>query len=138
MELNHDIKGAENCPDFPSLYIRPQPSSIEDLGVPKGFLAELALKHAFYLDVLVLKGLAERMKVNLAIITECRNTLSGTSYWKPGEPNLARKRAVSWAGQSVCPHGRKRARRLKPWSMTAMWGRFRFPWKIIGNRSGPN
>ena len=54
-------------PDQPSLFIRPQPSSIEDLGVPKGFLAELALKHAFYLDVFGLKSLADRMKVNLAI-----------------------------------------------------------------------
>ena len=62
-------------PDQPSLFIRPQPSSIEDLGVPKGFLAELALKHAFYLDVFGLKSLADRMKVNLAIINELSEQL---------------------------------------------------------------
>ena len=55
MELSAVQKDDENCPDRPSLCIRPQPSSIEDLGVPKGFLAELALKHAFYLDVFGLK-----------------------------------------------------------------------------------
>ena len=57
------------------MFIRPQPSSIEDLGVPKGFLAELALKHAFYLDVFGLKSLADRMKVNLAIINELSEQL---------------------------------------------------------------
>jgi predicted ATPase with chaperone activity len=75
MELSAVRKDEENCPDHPSLNIRPQPSKIEDLGVPKGFLAELALKHAFYLDVFVLNGLAERMKVNLAIITELSEQL---------------------------------------------------------------
>jgi hypothetical protein len=70
MELTAIQRDYENCPDFPSSYVRSQPSSTEDLGVPKGFLAELALKHAFYLDVFGLKNLADRMKVNLAIITE--------------------------------------------------------------------
>ena len=70
MELTAIQRDYENCPDFPSSYIRPQPSSMEDLKVPKGFLAELALKHAFYLDVFGLKNLADRMKVNLAIVTE--------------------------------------------------------------------
>ena len=55
MELSAIQKDDENYPDHPSPFIRPQPSSIGDLGVPKGFLAELALKHAFYLDVFVLK-----------------------------------------------------------------------------------
>ena len=75
MELTAIHKDYENYPDHPSLFIRPQPSSIEDLGVPKGFLAELALKHAFYLDVFGLKALADRMKVNLAIITDLSENL---------------------------------------------------------------
>jgi predicted ATPase with chaperone activity len=78
VELSTTRKEEENCPDQdqPSLYIRPQPSSIEDLGVPRGFLAELALKQAYYLDVFILKDLADRMKVNLAIITEVSEQLT--------------------------------------------------------------
>jgi hypothetical protein len=75
MELTAIQKDFENYPDYPSLFIRPQPSSIDDLGLPKGFLAELAVKHAFYLDVFGLKNLADRMKVNLAIITELSENL---------------------------------------------------------------
>lgn len=75
MELSTVEKEFENRPDCPSLCVRPQPSSIEDLGVPRGFLAELALKHAFYLDVFGLKSLADRMKVNLAIINELSEQL---------------------------------------------------------------
>ena len=75
MELSAVQKDYEHYPVSPPLCIRPQPSSIEDLGVPKGFLADLALKHAFYLDVFGLKNLADRMKVNLAIITELAENL---------------------------------------------------------------
>ena len=55
MELTAIQKDYENCPDFPSSYIRPQPSSIEDLGVPKGFLAELALEACLLFGCLRLK-----------------------------------------------------------------------------------
>ena len=51
MELAAIQEDDGRYPDHLSPCIRPQPSSIEDLGVPKGFLAEIALKHAFYLDV---------------------------------------------------------------------------------------
>jgi hypothetical protein len=51
------------------VYFRPQPSSLEDLGMPDVFLAQLALKHAFFIDVFTFKNLADRLKVNLAIIS---------------------------------------------------------------------
>jgi hypothetical protein len=76
MELTASEEDSGNYPDHPSPCIRPQPSSIEDLGVPEGFLADLALKHAFYLDVFGLKDLADRMKVNLAIITGLSENLT--------------------------------------------------------------
>ena len=75
MELSAIQTDDENYPGHQSRCTRPQPSSIGDLGVPKGFLAELALKHAFYLDVFGLKELADRMKVNLAIITDLAENL---------------------------------------------------------------
>jgi hypothetical protein len=53
----------------PPAFFRPQPSSLEDLRIPDVFLAQLALKHAFFIDVFTFKGLANRMKVNLAIIS---------------------------------------------------------------------
>jgi hypothetical protein len=54
----------------PPVNFRPQPSSLEDLGIPEVFLAQLALKHAFFIDVFTLKSLADRLKVNPAIISQ--------------------------------------------------------------------
>ncbi len=54
----------------------PQPTSINDLGLPEMFLAQLILKHCFYLDTFTLKDLYERLKLHTAIITQILD------YWR--------------------------------------------------------
>jgi len=53
----------------PPAFFRPQPSSLEDLRIPDVFLAQLALKHAFFIDGFTLRGLVDRLKVNLGIVS---------------------------------------------------------------------
>ena len=42
---------------------RPQPQSPDELGLPEIFLANLTLKHAFFLDVFQLADLSDRLKL---------------------------------------------------------------------------
>jgi predicted ATPase with chaperone activity len=54
----------------------PQPSSINDLGLGEMFVAQLILKHCFFLDAFTLKDLNERAKLHTAIITKILD------YWR--------------------------------------------------------
>ena len=116
MELTAIEKDYENYPNCPPSFIRPQPSSIDDLGVPKGFLVELAMKHAFYLDVFVLKNLADRMKVNLAIITELKEDLVRDKLLEArGVESRQDKSSFMGLRKPVCPdRGRETAGRQSP------------------------
>jgi hypothetical protein len=48
---------------------RPFPRSFQDLGLPEIFLANLLLKHAFFMDVFYLADLTERLKLSHNIVT---------------------------------------------------------------------
>jgi len=54
----------------------PPPSSINDLGLGEMFVAQLILKHCFFLDAFTLKDLTERLKLHTAIITKILD------YWR--------------------------------------------------------
>jgi hypothetical protein len=51
------------------------PESLQDLGLPQIFLAQLTLKHCFYLGVFTLGDLVERLKVSAGIISQVLDSL---------------------------------------------------------------
>ena len=50
------------------------PQSLEDLNLPPIFLAQLALKLCFFLDIFMLGDLAEPLKVSASIISKVLDT----------------------------------------------------------------
>lgn len=60
--------------------LRPLPQSLEDLGLPEIFLANLTLKHAFYLDVFQLGDLSERLKLPPSILSQILEYLRRERY----------------------------------------------------------
>ncbi|MBW1991455.1 MAG: hypothetical protein JRI59_04950 [Deltaproteobacteria bacterium] len=46
---------------------RPLPQSLQELGLPEIFLANLTLKHCFFLEVFYLAELTERIKLSATI-----------------------------------------------------------------------
>lgn len=56
------------------------PQSLEELGLPPIFLAQLALKHCFFLDVFILGDLVERLKVSASIISKILDYLKKEKY----------------------------------------------------------
>ncbi|RLA88624.1 MAG: ATPase [Deltaproteobacteria bacterium] len=63
-----------------ALPYRPLPQTIDDLKVPDIFLANLVLKHCFYLDVFKLADLEERLKLSIPIIMELLDYLNRQKY----------------------------------------------------------
>ena len=59
---------------------RPLPQSMHDLGVPEIFLANLTLKHCFYLDTFYLAELADRLKLSTTILTQLMDYLRKEKY----------------------------------------------------------
>ena len=56
------------------------PQSLEDLGLPPIFLAQLTLKHCFFLDVFLLGDLVERLKISASIISRILDYLKKEKY----------------------------------------------------------
>jgi DNA-binding MarR family transcriptional regulator len=63
-----------------ALELRPQPQALEDLGLPQIILANLALKHAFYLDVFQVGDLSDRLKLPPSIVTQILEYLRREKY----------------------------------------------------------
>jgi len=59
---------------------RPLPQALQDLGVPEIFLANLTLKHCFYLDTFYLSDLADRLKLSATIVTQLMDYLRKEKY----------------------------------------------------------
>ncbi|MBM4284226.1 MAG: ATPase [Deltaproteobacteria bacterium] len=59
---------------------RPLPQSLSELGLPEIFLANLTLKHCFYLDVFTLNELGERLKLSTTILTQLLDYLRKEKY----------------------------------------------------------
>jgi hypothetical protein len=65
----------------PSLLPAQQPpGSIKDLQIPESFLANLLLKHAFYLEVFTLPDMTARLKFNSAIVMHLIDYLRREKY----------------------------------------------------------
>lgn len=95
--------------DFPWLN-RPQPQSLKDLGVPEIFLANLMLKHCFYLDIFVLGDLVDRLKLPATIVTQLVDYLRKEKYVEVRGPDALRPVAnpLSLAHRYALTDGGKR------------------------------
>ncbi|MHB9074355.1 MAG: helix-turn-helix domain-containing protein [Desulfobaccales bacterium] len=91
------------------------PQSLEELGLPPIFLAQLALKHCFFLDVFILGDLVERLKVSASIVSRVLDYLKKEKYVEmrgpdPLSPVIS---AVSLAHRhTLTEGGKKRAGQL--------------------------
>jgi hypothetical protein len=91
------------------------PQSIEELDLPPIFLAQLALKHCFFLDIFVLGDLVERLKVSASIISRVLDYLKKEKYVETrGSDSLSPAvSAVSLAHRhALSDSGKKRAGQL--------------------------
>ena len=91
------------------------PQSLEELGLPPIFLAQLALKHSFFLDVFVLGDLVERMKVSASIISRVLDYLKKEKYveMRGPDPLSPVVSAVTLAHRhALTDSGKKRAGQL--------------------------
>jgi hypothetical protein len=59
---------------------RPLPQSTQDLGVPEIFIANLTLKHCFYLDTFQLSELSDRLKLPTTVLTQLVDYLRREKY----------------------------------------------------------
>jgi DNA-binding MarR family transcriptional regulator len=88
---------------------RAAPQSLQDLGLPALFLAQLTLKHVFYMDFFTLGDLAERLKVSGSIISEVLEYLKKARWVEVRGPDpmnpvvtslsLANRHSLSDAGR---------------------------------------
>ncbi|MFZ5453544.1 MAG: ATPase [Thermodesulfobacteriota bacterium] len=89
---------------------RSQPQTLKDLGVPEIFLANLLLKHCFYLDIFVLGDLVDRLKLPATIITQLVDYLRKEKYVEVRGPDALRPVAnpLSLAHRYALTEGGKR------------------------------
>ena len=71
----------------PILPYRPLPQSMHSLGVPEIFLANLTLKHCFYLDTFYLSDLADRLKLSTTVLTHLVDYLRKEKYLEVRGPD---------------------------------------------------
>jgi len=89
---------------------RSQPQSLKDVGVPEIFLANLLLKHCFYLDIFVLGDLVDRLKLPTTIVTQLVDYLRKEKYVEVRGPDALRPVAnpLSLANRYALTDGGKR------------------------------
>lgn len=94
---------------------RPLPQSLPDLGLPEVFLANLLLKHAFYVDVFTLGDMVERLRISAQIISRLLEYLKKERYLEVRGPDPFRPAAsaLSVANRhALTEGGKKRAAQL--------------------------
>lgn len=95
--------------------LRPLAQSLEDLGLPEVFLANLALKHAFYLDVFQLGDLSERLRLPPSIMNQILEYLQRDKYVevRGADPMRLTVSAVQFSHrQALTETGKRRAAML--------------------------
>jgi predicted ATPase with chaperone activity len=94
---------------------RPLPQSIQDLGVPEIFIANLTLKHGFYLDTFYLSDLSERLRLSTTILTQLVDYLRKEKYLEVRGPDPLKPVANSLAlanRYAITEAGKRRAANL--------------------------
>ncbi len=89
---------------------RTLPQSLQELGIPEIFLANLALKHCFYLDVFHLAELSERIKLSVTILNQLLDYLRKERYLEVRGPDPLKPAAnpLSLANRYALTDGGKR------------------------------
>jgi predicted ATPase with chaperone activity len=89
---------------------RTLPQSLQELGLPEIFLANLTLKHCFYLDVFYLAELAERIKLSVTILNQLLDYLRKERYMEVRGPDPLKPVAnpLSLANRFALTEGGKR------------------------------
>ena len=96
METSSQTAAAAVKPEADATWLtRPQPQSLKDVGVPEIFLANLALKHCFFLDIFILGDLVERLKLPATILTQLLDYLRKEKYVEVRGPDALRPVASS-------------------------------------------
>ncbi|MEW6387670.1 MAG: ATPase [Thermodesulfobacteriota bacterium] len=94
---------------------RAVPQSLADLKVPEIFLANLTLKHCFFLDVFTLAELGERLKLSTTVLTQLVEYLRREKYLEVRGPDPLKPVAnpLSLANRySLLESGKRRAGQL--------------------------
>jgi hypothetical protein len=94
---------------------RPLPPSIHDLGVPEIFIANLTLKHCFYLDTFYLSELSDRLKLSTTVLTQLVDYLRKEKYLEVRGPDPLKPVAnpLSLANRyAITESGKRRAANL--------------------------
>ena len=73
--------GEEISPEVERTFAsRPKPRSLQDLGVPEIFLADLTLKHCFFMKIFTLVELKDRLKLPTTLISDILDYLRLEEY----------------------------------------------------------
>ena len=94
---------------------RPLPQSFKDLGLPEVFVANLTLKHCFYLDVFTLADLAARLKLPATVLSQVLEYLRREKFMeaRSADPLMPAASALALAHrQALTEAGKRRAAQL--------------------------
>jgi len=99
----------------PSLPIRPRPKALQDTGIPEIFMADLILKHCFYLNFFTLGELTARLKLPTNLITPVLDYLRQEKFLELRGPDPLKPaaNALGFSNRYVLTEGgKKRAAQL--------------------------
>jgi predicted ATPase with chaperone activity len=85
---------------------QPQPQVVSDLGLAEIFVANLVLKHCFFMDIFTVGDLVERLKLSTGIVSQLLEYLKRERYLEiraqdgaPSALSLAHRHALTEAGK---------------------------------------
>ncbi|MGQ9922177.1 MAG: ATPase [Desulfobacca sp.] len=78
--LEPEMMAAPVGPSRPRLPAARPPATIAEVGIPENFLANLLLKHAFYLEVFTLPDMTGRLKLNATLVMHLIDYLRREKY----------------------------------------------------------
>ncbi len=109
-EMTASRSGTAQERKVPSGPERPLPQSLPELGLPEIFLANLALKHCFFLDVFYLADLADRLKLSVTVLNQLLDYLRKERYLEIRGPDPLKPAAnpLSLANRFALTEGGKR------------------------------
>lgn len=94
---------------------RPRPRTLQDLGVPEIFVADLVLKHCFFLKIFTLGELRDRLKLPPTVISDILDYLQTEEYLEIRGPDPFKPAAKTMGfgnRYALTEGGRKRAAQL--------------------------